>query len=335
MATIDATQLPTIENFVRMQDPNDRIAAFIVDSLKQRNPILEDMTWMQGNMPTGHMTTTVSGYPDSMWRMYNQRVPVDHGETVQIMDTCGMMEGYSEVDVALANLNGNSNAWRMRQDMMRVNSMMNQMAKTLFHGSEVSNPASFNGLASRFSTLTGAKNSKNIIDAGGTGSDNTSIWLCCWGENTMTGIVPAASPTGWIINNKGQVTLDDNTGRMEIYRTHYRWDAGLSVMDWRYIVRICNIDRSVIQTLGTAYTSPNLIDMLIEASHLMEGTDAGRCAIYANREVITFLELQMNDRLKNSTLNYQQLANGNVMMTFKGIPIRRCDALEVDEARIT
>lgn len=334
MATISAHEMPTIENFVRMQDPNNKIAAFIVDSLKERNEILDDMSWMEGNTPTGNITTSVSGYPTNMWRRFNQRVPIDHGETVQIMDTCGMMEGYSEVDVALADLNGNSAAWRMRQDMMRVNSMMIQMAKTLFHGAEADNPASFNGLSTRFNDLS-AKNAVNILPAGGTGTDNTSMWLVCWGPNTVTGIVPANSRTGFQISNKGQKTLDENNTRMEVYRTHYRWDAGLAVMDWRYIVRICNIDRSTIKATSTGYAAPNLIDLMIRATHLIQDTISGRCAFYCDRDVLTFLELQLNDRLKNSTLNYEQLANGKRVITFKGIPIRRCDQLEVDETLVS
>ena len=181
MALTGAGSLPTLETFIRAQDPDNKIAANIIDVLKERNPILEDIQWMEGNMPQGHQTTTVAGYPTSMFRKFNQPVPVSHGETHQIMDTCGMIEAYSEVDVALANLNGNTMAFRYQQDYVHHQAMMNKVTDTLFHGSEISDPASFNGLGPRFADMSGS-NSENILDAGGTGSDNTSIWLVAWGR---------------------------------------------------------------------------------------------------------------------------------------------------------
>ena len=53
------------------------------------------------------------------------------------------------------------------------------------------------------------------------------------------------------VTDKGQVTVEDasngsNTGRYEAYRTHYRMDAGLCLRDWRYVVRIANIDKCAL-----------------------------------------------------------------------------------------
>ena len=149
-----------------------------------RNPWLDDIVWMKGNMPNGNQTTTVAGYPTSMYRRYNQRVPVSHGRTVQHMDTVGWIEGYDEVDKKLADLSGNADAYRMRQARMRHNSMINQWGSTLFHGSEADDPASFNGLGPRFADKSAA-NKRNILDAGGSGSDNTSIWLVVWSDNDL------------------------------------------------------------------------------------------------------------------------------------------------------
>ena len=92
------------------------------------------------------------------------------------MDTVGWIEGYDEVDKKLADLSGNADAYRMRQARMRHNSMINQWGSTLFHGSEADDPASFNGLGPRFADKSAA-NKRNILDAGGSGSDNTSIWV--------------------------------------------------------------------------------------------------------------------------------------------------------------
>ena len=50
---------------------------------------------------------------------------------------------------------------------------------------------------------------------------------------------------GFQHNDLGEVTLTDDEGGMyQGYRTHYKWDIGLCVRDWRYVVRIANIPKT-------------------------------------------------------------------------------------------
>ena len=157
-------------------------------------------------------------------------------------DAIGMLEAYAETDKSLCDLNGNSAAWRMGEERAFLESMAQEMARALFYGSQSQNSAAFNGLAPRFSDLH-AENARNIVDGGGTGADNTSIWLVVWGANTCHGIYPKGTQAGLQHKDLGEVTLhDENNGRYQGYRSHYKWDLGLSVRDWRYVVRIANVD---------------------------------------------------------------------------------------------
>ena len=52
----------------------------------------------------------------------------------------------------------------------------------------------------------------------------------------------------------------------EAMRTYFQWDVGLSVRDWRSVVRIANIDVSDLSK--DASTGANLIDLLDEALSL-------------------------------------------------------------------
>lgn len=252
--------------------------------------MLDDLTFVEGNLPTGHRTTIRTGLPTPTWRKLYGGVQPTKSTTVQVTDSCGMLEAYAEVDKALADLNGNTAAFRLSEDAAHIEAMGQEMASTLFYGNEGTEPEAFTGLAPRYNSKS-AQNADNIIDAGGTGSDNTSIWLCVWGPQTGFGIYCEGSTAGLQMTDKGQVTVenvDGNGGRMEAYRTHYRWDAGLTIRDWRYFVRIANIN---VSDLDTVANTKNLINWMIQASEHFPELGKGRAAFYMNRRLREKLRL--------------------------------------------
>ncbi len=334
MATLSVRN-PTLLDLAKASDPDGKIAT-IVEILNETNEILDDMAWLEGNLPTGHRTTIRSGLPAPTWRKLYGGVQPNKATNVQVTDNTGMLEAYAEIDKALADLNGNTAAFRLSEDRAHIEGMNQEMADTIFFGNEDTEPEAFTGLAPRFNSLT-AENGDNIIDAGGTGSDNGSIWLVIWGPNTCHGIVPKGSTAGLQMTDKGQVTLEDasdgsNTGRMEAYRTHYRWDAGLTVRDWRYIVRIANIDRS--DRTADASSGPDLPDLMFQAIDLVPNMSLGRAAFYMDRRMRGFLRRQVPNATGLSTLTMENVG-GKMLNSFQGVPVRRVDALSADEARIT
>ena len=341
MAT-NAITNPTLLDLARVTDPNGSIAQ-VVEILNETNEVLADMSWMEGNLPTGHRSTIRTGIPAPTWRKLYGGVQPNKSTTVQVTDNTGMLEAYAEVDKALADLNGNTAAFRLQEDRPHIEGMNQEIVDTLFFGDESTEPEAFTGLAPRFANLTGDANSDNIIDGGGSGSDNASIWLVVWGPNTCHGIIPKGSTAGIQMTDKGQVTIEDasggsNTGRMEAYRTHYRWDAGLTVRDWRYIVRIPNIDKSNLSNVYTAGafsgSSANLPDLMFQAMSLVPNLAAGRPAFYMSRDIITRVRQQTASAVQNSTLTTENVG-GKLVTSYHGIPLRRVDALAADEAALT
>lgn len=321
---------PTLLDVAKRLDPDGKIAA-IVEILNATNPVLDDLTFVEGNLPTGHRTTIRTGLPTPTWRKLYGGVQPTKSTTVQVTDSCGMLEAYAEVDKALADLNGNTAAFRLSEDAAHIEAMGQEMASTLFYGNEGTEPEAFTGLAPRYNSKS-AQNADNIIDAGGTGSDNTSIWLCVWGPQTGFGIYPKGSAAGLQMTDKGQVTVenvDGNGGRMEAYRTHYRWDAGLTIRDWRYFVRIANID---VSDLDTVANTKNLINWMIQASERIPELGKGRAAFYMNRRLREKLRLGILEKV-SSNLTWETVS-GERVMTFDDIPVRRCDALVNAEARV-
>lgn len=329
MATL-STNNPTLADLAKRTDPDGKIDS-IVELLSETNECLQDMTFMEGNLPTGHRTTIRSGLPSATWRKLNYGVQPSKSTTVQVTDSCGMLEAYAEVDKALADLNGNSATFRLSEDRAFLESMNQTMANTLFYGDTGTDPEKFMGLSARYSS-TAAESGDNIILGGGSGSDNTSIWLVVWGPNTCHGIVPKGSTAGLQHTDLGQVTLDDAAGgRYEGYRTHYKWDVGLTLRDWRYAVRIANVD--VSDLTKNAASGADLIDLMVQAAEKVPNLGLGRPVFYANRTVSSFLRRQITNK-SNVQLNMEEVA-GERVMTFDGIPFRRNDAILNTEATIS
>lgn len=328
-----STNWPTLLDLVKASDPNGSVQTDIVEILTQTNEMLDDIVWVEGNLPTGNRTSIRSGLPAPTWRKLYGGVQPNKGTIVQVTDTCGMMEAYAEIDKALADLNGNTAKYRAIENSAHIEGMNQDLSSALFYANEAITPEKFTGFAPRYN-LTSAANGENIIKAGGAGADNTSIWLVVWGPLTVHGIIPKGSKGGIQYEDKGQVTIeniDGAGGRMEAYRSHYRWDAGLTVRDWRYVVRIANIDKSDL-TKDNA-TGADLTDLMTQAIELIPNLNMGRAVFYASRTIRSFLRRQIVNKVKNSSLTMEEVA-GRKVVAFDGIPVRRVDALAADEAVI-
>ncbi len=333
MATLASTH-PTLLDLTKRLDPNGKIDT-IAEMLSQTNEILDDMVWLEGNLPTGHRSTVRTGLPAPTWRKLYGGVQPTKSATAQVTDACGMLEAYAEVDKALADLNGNTAAFRLSEDRAHIEGMNQEFASTLFYGNEASEPEAFTGFAPRFNDQAAA-NGGNILTSAATpdNSDNTSIWLVVWGPNTVHGIYPKGSMVGLQHNDKGQVTIEDVTGsgggRMEAYRSHYRWDVGLCVRDWRYVVRI-NYDLEDIVASGA--TGPVLDALMRKAMRRIPSLGMGRPAFYVNRDTLDALDDQAANK---STLAFKSVedAQGKLVTKFLGVPIRRADAITSTEAGI-
>jgi len=170
-----------------------------------------------------------------------------------------------------------------------------------------------------------------MLAGGSSDTDNTSIWLVAWGDNTVHGIYPKGSKAGLMQEDLGEVTLlDTNSGRYQGYRTHYKWDCGLTVRDWRYVVRICNIDVSALVAESSA---ADLVKLMVKAIERLPNLNVGRPSFLVNRTVHTMLRIQALSKAQYS-LGFDEIG-GHKVLTFSGIPVRRCDAITDAEALVS
>lgn len=333
MPTLGANVL-TLADWAKRLDPDGKVPA-IVELLSQTNEILLDMLWKEGNLPTGERVTVRTGLPTVAWRLLNQGVAPSKSTTAQIDEACGMLEAWSEVDKDLAELNGNTNAFRLSEAQAFIESMNIEMASTLFYGNSGVDPEEFTGLSVRYSS-TSAPNGKNIILAGGTGSDNSSIWLIVWGPNTIYGIFPKGSKAGLVHEDLGLQTVEVTSGvagnRMRAYQDRWQWKCGIALRDWRYVVRIANID---ISNLVNKSSAADLFDLMIKASHRVLNLNLGKPVYYMNRTCAQMLDIQGRDDVTTGGQLSYDIVEGKRIMSFRGIPIRICDALLETEALVS
>ena len=345
--TIGATAL-TYADWAKRMDDGYRVAR-IIELLSQTNEILEDMLVVEGNLPTGHKTTIRTGLPQATWRLLNLGVPNAKSTTAQLVDTCGNLETYAVIDKDLADLNGNTAEFRLSEVKAFLEGMSQQVAATLIYGNQFLNPERFTGLAPRYSTKTTANSNTayNVLDGGGTSTTNTSIWITVWGDDTLHATFPKGKITGLQHRDMGEwPVLDTSSNTYQAYRDHFKWEIGLVLRDWRYVARIANID--VTQLTGVS--AANLINLLIRGLYRLPTApvsattiqtsdtpevraNMGRTVIYANRVVRTYLDLQAMNKT-NVLLRIEEF-DGKPVTTFRGIPVRTCDAILSNEAQVT
>lgn len=336
MATLAST-LPTLVDLAKRQDPNGRIAT-IVEALSQQNEIMDDMVWEMGNLETGHRTTVRTGLPAVAWRLLNKGVAVSKSSTAQIDEATGMLEARSQVDQDLAEMSGDIGAFRTSEATPFFEAMTQEMAQTVFYGNSSVAPEEFTGLSIRYSSLS-ATNAQNIVNGAGSGSDNSSIWLIVWGPNTIFGIVPKGSTAGVKHEDLGlDDALDSDNNRFRAYMDRWQWKAGIALRDWRFVVRICNID---ISNLVAESSAANLITLMIKAIHRIPSMSMGRPAFYVNRTIAQMLDIQrlavMTGRTTTTnaggSIQYSDV-DGRWVPSFRGIPIRTVDQLLETEATV-
>jgi hypothetical protein len=211
--------------------------------------------------------------------------------------------------------------------------MNQEVASKLFYGSTASDPEQFMGLSPRYNDLS-AVNGNNIIDAGGTGADNTSIWFVTWGDNQTSLLYPKGTQAGIKREDKGEQRVQDGDGNAYYVKEElFKWHIGLSVRDWRYNSRVANIDVS-----DALAGSTQLYTFLRKAYYKLQSrrVPGGQMAIYCNRDMLEVLDLlSTNAGASDSFVRLKPMEiQGKEVMTYRGIPIRETDALLNTEAQV-
>ncbi|URC15449.1 major capsid protein [Octadecabacter Antarctic BD virus 1] len=332
MATVGNTYL-TLADLRRQQNKDDTIAD-IIEILAEELAMLEDGPTFECNSGDEHLTTIRAGLPAPTWRKLYQGVQPTKGENAQVKDSTGYLEDWSEVDAKLVEKSKNPQKFRMNEGKSHIMGIAQEIGATAIYGDTDTDPEKFLGLEPRYNSLTAA-NGNQIVDAGGSGSDNTSVWFIGWGEMGTHFLYPEGSEAGIKREDKGVQTKEKADGSLyDVYREKFCQDIGLSVRDWRVNARVANIDVSDLNK-GATGDSADLVDLMITAYYRLDNPTRTNVntVIYCSRIIAEYLHKQaMNKTNVNLTL---ESIEGKPITKFLGHTVRRMDAILETEARVT
>lgn len=329
---------------------SDGKTSILVNVLSQNNSILHDAYLVECQNGNSFEFTQVTKLPKPSRRVYNQGVVATMAGVNKLTQTCSEYGDWSVFDSSLARLGGNLKDLRFQEDTLHMEGMSQLVAQDMFYANRATDPTQFTGLANIYSTVNLATSGivKNVIDCGGTGSTNCSMYLLGWGPKHIHAIFPKGIPAGLQHRDFGELPKTDAGGVNEFpaWRTWMQWNLGMCVHDWRYGVRACNIDYT---TFGTG-TAPPLINILAAmvykppvmpagAGPIQESDDpervtiGARHAFYVNRTI--YLQIDLQAQNKTNVLLTQRQWEGMTILSYRDIPIRNVDALLTTEARVT
>jgi hypothetical protein len=340
MAAIGNTT-DTLINWVKTRNP-DQKAAFIIELLNQSNEMIPDIQWEPGNNgPFGNRTSVQIALPTVSVRQIGEAVTMSTSREAQFDDGMSIIEGFAESDIILADASGDVGNYRLRRTRAFTEAMSQKFSQLFWYGDSTLNTKEFFGMTSRYAALSGFANSQNVLNGGGSGSTNASMWFITHGDKSLTGIFPVGTPGGMHHEDWGKQLSVQSTGYpntvLAVYRDQYYWHAGLSLKDWRWNVRICNID---VNNLVAESGAVDLLKIMQKAlmrlpsigipasttgNPMTNLTNPGRTVIYTNRTIREMLGIQAQNKVSN-TLTWMDV-DGRKELTFQSVPIRNSDAL--------
>lgn len=326
------TDLPTLEDAALLKNPDGKEAK-VISMLQQRNALLPDAVALECNRDTGYQWTQDTELPSVEWRRINAGVSPSKGQSSQMVETPGLLETSSQVDVELLGIGSNESIIRFDQARKHLMAMNKELERALVYEDQKSNTERLHGFMPRFDGLS-VNFSEQIINcqiAQDGAADKTSVIAVCWGPDSCHLIYPKGTVGGVTHSDKGEQRVTDAAGKRFTVKEDV-WTAriGLAIPDPRFVGVLRNIDTSAI-----AKTGKLLIEDLIQLQEQIEDEKMGRCALYMNRKMRTFLRLQASDtQLKGGPVYFEQIAGQRILM-FGGWPVRRTDAILNTEAQIS
>lgn len=334
MPTFGTEALTLMDLHKRYKGSKDGIDS-IIEVLNQANPIMQDLRFKEGNLPTGNLTTQRTALPNPHVRAINRGVPNTKSSTKQVTDTAAMLEDRSSVDVKLLMLSNDPMRFRQTEDAAHIEGFGQTVASMLFYGDTDVNVGEFNGLAKRYNVLSTDKTHYGYqnINMGGTAAGKCgSIWIVCHGDDGVMGIYPRGSKAGLTKKDLGETDAVDFEGnKFRVVETLFSWDVGLTVADPRRVAAIRNIDVSQLAS-ATASQRQKFIESFIYAKGRIRNLDSGRIkpVAYVPQEIKTALEIALTDK-NNIHVTRQEVMGEMPKLYVAGIEVKACDVLRTDE----
>jgi hypothetical protein len=338
------------QKFLSMADiykrtlPGGGVASIMEMMNTTAQDIFTDFVMQECNDGTKHIYTARTGLGTVGWGALYGGIKQSKSKTQQVTETTGFAEKLCSVDTRLLDLAGaNEAAVRAQESEADIEAMAQELVSALFYHNTATNPRLPKGLGPRYSVKANSGAGKQIIDAGGTGSDNTSLYVLTWGGSGLVALYPKGTKGGITQEDKGEQRVLDENGdpyfaKEELIRAH----MGFGLGDYRRCARVANIDASEL-----AAGNVDLYKFVRKAYYAVHGlrnvnvkvtadTEPGRTVIYCNVDTLEALDALATNA--GTADNFTRLKwmeiEGKEVLTYRGVPIRETSALLNTEARV-
>jgi len=310
MATLTSTY-SLVEQAKRI-DPSGQQAQIVEVLNRKMGEILTEAPWLPSNDVWTNKTTRRGTRPTGSRRKLNQRISQSVSRTTEVMDVIEQLEDYCDVDVALVDSMPSPAVFRSGEVDAFVEGLGQTIVSDIIYGNSFADPDSMHGFAPRLNTL----DARFVIGAGGSGGDTTSIFVVTWGQPTAYLIYPKnmAANLGVQHTDKGQVTSENASGLIEVYRDHFVIRCGMVVRNPRAIGRVANIEAAGAENI---FNEDNLITLL----NNMETGPGTR--IYCNEVILTQAQIRCKDKNNVYWTPGGNALSGEPIMYFAGVPVRK------------
>ncbi len=295
----------------------------VAEVLDRKIPLIRMMPFFPSTDLNSHTVARRGSLPTGTWRQMGEYVSPNKSDVVQIKEPIGELVGWSEMDSSEYDIAPDKKAYRKMEDLAHVEGMSQQLETALFYQSLADDPASIDGLATRYSAIA----TDSVYDVGGdSDGDQSSIWVCELGPHGLYGIYPKESkevglnvelfPKERTVNSSGAIK--------EVYRSKFTFRIGLAIKDTRAVKRIANID-------ATEAAVTTALDSVSAAINRLPGH--GQRVILVSQTIRDYLE-QVTDA-KTNVRYLPESPFGFDLYYFKGVPIFTCEKLLATEDELS
>jgi hypothetical protein len=322
MAGVSVSTQMTMMELAKRIGPDNKIAP-VAEVLVRANEWLEDAIWLEANDITSHQITRRTKLPGGTFRRINEGVAAEISNTEQIQEPMAILETFAEYDKKQVDMAPDSKAFRNMEAQAFLEGLAQTLSTAFVYGNIATAAAQFDGLATRLPSI----NAKNVVGCSGTGSDVSSAYIVQWGVDKVHMIYPRGNKTVGINHEDlGVETKTDASGKLlRVYRDRFEVNCGIAVRDMRCIARVANAE-----TAGSSniLTGAKLIEVL---NRMPQGGKGA--VIYCNPTLYTQLDQEAVNKT-NVTYMSDEIW-GRPIMHFRGIPVKRIEAILDTESAIS
>lgn len=314
----------------------------VVELLVKQNPMLDDIPIVKANDGNRNRTTVRTGMPSAAWVGYAEGPLPSKGGKAQVTDVAGHLESMLEIPKRLFDDTEDKDAFMADEVTTHTETMMNVMQEALIYGKVKTEPRKFNGLVNWYGVVgnTNAGVPKSGFDSKDAGfyvfdalkasserTDLRSIYLIGWGTRSIHGFFPQNHKNVGL--TRGPVdevyATDPNGGSYKVLKQIFSWDFGLSVPDFRYGGRICNIERDNMMASG----QPDYV-LLLQRLISRVKSEGVKQALYMEKLVWENIQALFYTKTMGNAIKYGDLQQRQPP-TILGVPVRIVDAMDIDE----